>query len=116
MRGPGDALKTACARVLLEPSPARDRLTTGIFHGHGDDKIANLDRAFKLTAAAAPLFEKMRKAHVHDVHAARAAGIIDEDAARALQAVEDAVAAVIAVDDFAAEELSPRHVAAPAAE
>src|SRR5580658_10511637 len=51
-RGPSDALKTACARLLLEPSPARDRLTAGIFHGHGDDKVASLDRAFKLTVAA----------------------------------------------------------------
>ena len=115
-RGPGDALKTACARLLLEPSPARDRLTAGIFHGRGDDKIASLDRAFKLTVAAAPLFEVMRKAHVHDIHAAQAAGVVDEDATRALQAVEEAVAAVIAVDDFAAEELSPRRVAAGKAE
>jgi acyl-CoA dehydrogenase len=110
-RGPSDALKTACARLLLEPSPARDRLTAGIFHGHGDDKIASLDRAFKLTSAAAPLFEKMRKARVHEVHAAQAAGVIDEDAARALQTVEEAVAAVIAVDDFAADELSPLRAA-----
>ncbi len=115
-RGPGDALKTACARLLLEPSPARDRLTAGIFHGRGDDKIASLDRAFKLAVAAAPLFEVMRKAHVHDIHAAQAAGVVDEDATRALQAVEEAVAAVIAVDDFAAEELSPRRVAAGKAE
>jgi acyl-CoA dehydrogenase len=110
-RGPDDALKVACARILLEPSPARDRLTAGIFHGFGDDKIASLDRAFKLTAAAAPLLEKMRKAHVHDIHAAQAAGIVDEEGARALQAVDAAVAAVIAVDDFAADELSPRRAA-----
>ena len=97
-------------------SPARDRLTAGIFHGRGDDKIASLDRAFKLTVAAAPLFETMRKAHVHDIHAAQAAGVVDEDATPALQAVEEAVAAVIAVDDFAAEELSPRRVAAGKAE
>jgi acyl-CoA dehydrogenase len=115
-RGPTDALKTACARLLLEPSPARDRLTAGIFHGRGDDKIASLDRAFKLTVAAAPLFETMRKAHVHDIHAAQAAGVINEDAAHALQAVEEAAAAVIAVDDFVAEELSPQRIAARSAD
>jgi acyl-CoA dehydrogenase len=108
-RGPSDALKVACANVLHEPSPARDRLTAGIFHGRGDDKIGSLDRAFKLTAAAAPLFEKMRKAHLHDIDAAQTAGAIDEDDARALRAVDDAAAVVIAVDDFAADELSLRH-------
>jgi len=106
-RGPGDALKAACAKVLHEPSPARDRLTVGIFHGRGDDKIATLDFAFQLTAAAEPHFEKMRKAHIHDIRSAQAAGIVDEEGARMLRAVDDAVAAVIAVDDFAAGELSP---------
>ncbi len=110
-RGPRDSLKQACARLLLEPSPARERLTAGIFLGHGDDAVARLERAFKLTIVAEPLSAKLRKAHIHDRDEALKAGVITQEEADALAAVHDAIAAVVAVDDFSPEELSNRRAA-----
>src|SRR5262249_55200796 len=40
--GPPDRLPQACARILLEPSAARDRLTVAVFPGSGDDGVARL--------------------------------------------------------------------------
>jgi len=50
----------------------------------------------------------MRQAHVHDVDEARKRGLINDAEADQLKAVQLAVAGVVAVDDFAAEEISPR--------
>jgi hypothetical protein len=107
-RGPRDRLTQACARILLAPSATRDRLTVDIFHGIGDDCLARLERAFQLTLAVEPLRERMHKAHVRDVEKARKQGLINEAEAAQLQAAAEAVAAAVAVDDFAPEELSPR--------
>ena len=107
-RGPSDRLTQACAVLLLEPSATRDRLTVDIFHGSGDDGLARLERAFDLIVKTEPLRHRMRKAHVRDVAKARAQGIINDAEAAALETAAQAVAAVIAVDDFAPEELSPR--------
>jgi acyl-CoA dehydrogenase len=106
-RGPSDALTRTCANMLLEPSAARDRLTPDLFHPSDDGGLARLDRAFKLVAAAEPLRERLHKAHVLKVDKAREQGLINESEAAQLHAVAEAVSAVVAVDDFAAEELSP---------
>ncbi|MGA9796920.1 MAG: acyl-CoA dehydrogenase [Rhizomicrobium sp.] len=105
-RGPSDALSRACAQILLEPSPTRDRLTAGLFHGKGDDNIAVLDRAWKATVTAEPLVAKMRTARLHTWQDALAKGFITPPEADVLKMVDDAVAAVIAVDDFAPDELT----------
>ncbi len=105
-RGPSDALARACAKILLEPSPTRDRLTPELFHGQGDDNIATLDRAWKATVVAEPLAAKLHAAHVHSWQEGLAKNIITQPEADALKAVDDAVSAVIAVDDFAPEELT----------
>ena len=110
-RGPSDRLTQVCARILLEPSATRDRLTADIFHGQGDDGLARLERAFTLTVATQPLRDRLRKAQVRDVAAARARGLIDDAEAGRLRAAEQAVASAVAVDDFAPEEL-PRRAAA----
>jgi acyl-CoA dehydrogenase len=107
-RGPSDRLTQACANMLLEPSATRDRLTVDIFHGTGDDGLARLERAYALTIAAQPLRDRLHKARVRDVEKARQQGLINEAEAAQLHAVADAVAAAVAVDDFAPEELSPR--------
>ncbi len=111
--GPSDKKTQACAAILLEPSEARDRLTVDIYHGTDDGGLGRLDRAFTLISAVRPLREKLRQAHVHDIAVARQRGIINDAEADQLKAVQLAVAAVVAVDDFAAEELSPRHAARP---
>jgi acyl-CoA dehydrogenase len=107
-RGPSDRLTEACADLLLAPSAARDRLTVDIFHGTGDNGLALLERAFALTVATQSLRERMHKAHVRDIDKARQQGLINDAEAASLQAAGEAVAAAVAVDDFAPEELSPR--------
>jgi acyl-CoA dehydrogenase len=107
-RGPSDLLTDACAELLLAPSATRDRLTVDIFHGTGDDGLARLERAFQLTIATQPLRERLHKAHVRDIDKGRQQGLINDAEAGELAAAAAAVAAAVAVDDFAAEELSPR--------
>ena len=107
-RGPLDRLTQACAKILLEPSAVRDRLTVDVFPGLGDDGVARLERAFKLTIAVEPIRERMHKARVRDIDQALAQGLISEADAGQLRAAAEAVAAAVAVDDFAPEALSPR--------
>jgi acyl-CoA dehydrogenase len=107
-RGPSDRLTDACAELLLAPSATRDRLTVDIFHGTGDDGLARLERAFELTIATQALRERLHKAHVRDIDKARQQGLINDAETGELQAAAAAVAAAVAVDDFATEELSPR--------
>jgi acyl-CoA dehydrogenase len=107
-RGPSDRLTQTCAEILLAPSATRDRLTTDIFHGIGDDALARLERAFALTIAIQPVRDRLRKARVDDPATARAQGLISEAEAASLVVAHKAVAAAIAVDDFAPEELVQR--------
>jgi acyl-CoA dehydrogenase len=111
-RGPSDRLMRTCAEILLNPSATRDRLTVDIFHGLGDEGLARLERAFALTVAAQPLRDRLHKAHIRDVEKARQEGLITEAEAGELRAAADAVAAAVAVDDFAPEAISPRQAAA----
>ena len=106
-RGPSDRLTRACAEFLLAPSAPRDRLTADIFHGRGDDGLTRLNRAFALTVAAQPLRDRLHRSHVNEPGEARRQGLINDAEAAQLRAAAEAVAAAIAVDDFAPEELSP---------
>jgi acyl-CoA dehydrogenase len=106
--GASDALTQACAAILLAPSAARDRLTVDIYHGADDGGVGRLDRAFVLIATVQPLRDRLRQAHVRDIAAARQRGLINDAEADQLKAVELAIAAVVAVDDFPAEEISRR--------
>jgi acyl-CoA dehydrogenase len=105
-RGPSDELRRRCARLLLEPSAARDRLTAGLFLDGGDDGIGRLARAFTLVTEAGEITRRMRKAHVRDRQLARQQNLITDAEDRQLEAMERAVAAVVAVDDFAAAEIA----------
>jgi len=107
-RGPSDRLTQACAEILLNPSATRERVTADIFRCPGNDGVARLERAFALVVAAQPLRERLHKAHVRDIDQARAQSLITEAEAEQLRAAADAVAAAIAVDDFAPEELARR--------
>jgi len=115
-RGPSDRATQACAEILLNPSATRERLTVDIFHGTGDDGLARLERAFALTVATAPLRDRLHQAHIRDIDKARAQGLINDAEAEKLRTAADAVAAAVAVDDFAPEELSPRQAADAAAD
>jgi acyl-CoA dehydrogenase len=107
-RGPSDRLTQACAILLLEPSATRDRLTVDIFHGSGDEPLARLERAFDLKVKTHELRDRLRKARVRDPEKARRQGLIKDAEAAQLEAVAQAIAAVVAVDDFAPEDLAAR--------
>jgi acyl-CoA dehydrogenase len=104
--GPSDALAVQCAEILLAPSPARDRLTAGLFLGQGDDGIARLERAFELVVRTDPILRKLRDDGIADWRSGQASGRVTAADAELLAAMEAAVAGVIAVDDFAAQAIS----------
>jgi acyl-CoA dehydrogenase len=107
-RGPSDRLTQACAEILLNPSATRERVTADIYRCPGNDGVARLERAFALVVAAAPLRDRLHQAHVRDIDQARAQNLITEAEAEKLHAAAAAVAAAIAVDDFAPEALARR--------
>ncbi len=113
---PSDRLGHDVARLLIEPSAARDRLTAGIYIGtREDDPVGLIERALEATMRAELVEAKMRGAIRDgrldgklppgagiDVLADRAlaSGIVSADEARALLAQRELVARVIRVDDF----------------
>jgi acyl-CoA dehydrogenase len=113
-RGPTDALTQVCADLLLEPSATRDRITAGLYHGQ-DGPIVMLDKAFALASATQSARDKIRHGRV-DLPTARQRAIITDDEARQIDAYHEAVAAVVAVDDFAPEEITGRMRQSQAAE
>lgn len=107
-RGPSDRLTAICAEILTEPSAARDRVTPGLFKASGQEGMALLDRAFQMTAEAQPLRDRMRAARIRDVETALQQKVIDARDAAQLKETAAAVSAVIAVNDFAPQELTRR--------
>jgi acyl-CoA dehydrogenase len=124
---PSDKLGHEVARLLIEPSAARDRLTAGIYLSTAtDDPLAEIERALAATIAAEPVEAKLRSA-VKDgrvdaklppgegveVLTARAvaAGAITAAEAAALAVARELAAKVIRVDDFSqdlgASEMRP---------
>jgi acyl-CoA dehydrogenase len=124
---PSDALGHEVARLLIEPSATRDRLTAGMRIGNEEDNpVALIERALVATLASEPI-EARIKAAVKDnridaklpageglevlVARAQAAGVIDVAEAEAVMTARDLTARVIRVDDFAqdfgASEMSP---------
>jgi len=111
-RGPSDRVTQDCAAIITEPSATRDRLLTGLYR-HPDetadkDGVALLHRAFAMVAQVQPIRDRMRAAHTRDIDQAQRQGTISAADAEALHATAKAAAAVIAVDDFAPEDLVGR--------
>ena len=104
--GPTDVNVHDCAQLILEPSAARDRLTGGIFHADDDRGLARLEKAFALVAAADGIDRRMRAARLKDWREAVKRGVITASEGERIRAAEEAVAKVVEVDDFAADELS----------
>lgn len=107
------------ASVLLEPSTARDRLTSGVFVPKDvSDPIGRLEDALEKVIKAEPIEKKVSAAHKagtiggdteeQRVDAAVARNVITSDEAATLRAASSARSEVIAVDDFAPAELA-RH-------
>ncbi|MEQ8268566.1 MAG: acyl-CoA dehydrogenase [Parvibaculum sp.] len=105
-RGPKDVLAMQCAEILLSPSNTRDRLTSGLYLGRDGDAVAKLEHAFSLAVLTEGAREKMRDARIENPETAVAGGHITSQQAAQIGELRDAVADVIAVDDFAPEELA----------
>jgi acyl-CoA dehydrogenase len=132
---PSDKLGHDVARILIEPSAARDRLTAGIYLSKAaDNPLAQVERALAAAVIAEPIEAKLRaaaKGGRYDaklppgagiavlVARAEAAGVITSDEGAAVIAAGDLTAKVIRVDDFApdlgASEMTPMPSAAPSA-
>jgi acyl-CoA dehydrogenase len=116
--GPSDALTRQCAELLLEPSATRDRITAGVYVERGkvgSNPVADLERAFDLVIAAAPIQDRISRARYDSLEDAKEKGLISEDELKQLEELEAAVQRVIGVDDFDPQELTASRTPAPAA-
>ncbi|OVZ57136.1 acyl-CoA dehydrogenase [Pigmentiphaga sp. NML080357] len=111
-RGPSDALTQACAALLLEPSPARDRLLPGLARPRAGEALDHLARAFELAAHCAPVLDELRRAGIKDWREGAGSGALDSGQAAMLEEMERVVAEVVEVDSFAAADLAGRHATA----
>ncbi len=105
-RGPKDRLTMQCAELLLAPSETRDRLTSGLYLGRGEDAVATLEEAFALSVLTERARETMRKAGIDEPETAVANGDITNEEAAQISNYRAVLARVVAVDDFAPAELS----------
>lgn len=106
-RGPNDRLTTRCAELIFEPSDTRRRLTEGIHGGCASDALMKLNRAFDLVTSTEPIRKRLRDSD-RTLDEARRNGPLTGDEIARLEEAEEARAAVIAVDDFAPEEITGR--------
>lgn len=106
---PPDDLTNAVAAILLEPSQQRDRLTPDLYLGEGrvGHPARELEEAFRLVVANAPIERKMRDARLRDADEAHARGVIDESELARLTEARAAAQRVVAVDAFPMDEVSP---------
>ncbi|MDP1626267.1 acyl-CoA dehydrogenase [Parvibaculum sp.] len=111
-RGPKDRLAMQCAELLLAPSATRDRLTSGLHLGRSGDAVATLEQAFSLSVLTEKAREKMRAAKIGNPEVALASGYITAEDVAMIAELKDAVAKVVAVDDFAPEDLALHTTAA----
>ena len=102
--GPRDHTVRACARLIMEPSATRDRLTEDIYIG--DEAVGRLEEAFRLVVETQPIHDRLRAQRIRDWRIAGDKGLASADELDLLRRADDAVAAVVAVDDFAPEELA----------
>lgn len=104
---PSDHTLHQVAKLLLNDSTARDRLTQGIYiNDNPDDATGRIEVAFKAVLAAAPIEAKIRVAKLDKgdvttlLDAALAQGVITQAEAKLIYVAEQARLAAITVDDF----------------
>jgi len=112
-RYPNDRVGRKVAQLLLEPSAARDRLTSGIYvDTRADDVTGRMEHALQLAVRAEPIEDRLRKrriqpppmtAHADWVADLVAEGVLESDEADTLKAWHAAMRAAIDVDDFPAD-------------
>ena len=104
-RGPSDVLTARCAALISEPGPVRDRLSADLTAPGQHPGIVALNDAYARTIATDRLRARMRELGMTPT-AAQEAGLLTPDEKAALDAQAEAVAKVIAVDDFSADEMT----------
>jgi acyl-CoA dehydrogenase len=110
-RGVSDRINDRCADIITNPGAARDRLTVDLYHppaSQTENGIALVERAFAMVVDVQPIRDRMHTARVRDIETAVAQRTITAEEAAKVKAAADAVAAAIAVNDFAPEELTSR--------
>ncbi|HET7587173.1 MAG TPA: acyl-CoA dehydrogenase [Gammaproteobacteria bacterium] len=115
---PADELTARVAELITHPGPARDRLTAGVYDGDHDSPIGMMGEALALAVQAEPLEKRLHEAMRNGtlkrgdgrvgLDEAQAAGVINADEAALLARLENLTAEIIAVDDFAADEIGVR--------
>ncbi len=114
---PQDKLIGQLAQLLLNDSPVRDRLTSGIYiNGNPEDATGRIEVAFKAVLSATPVEVKIHAAQkqgklekgpiLSTIKSALAKNIISQIEADILSAAEQARLVAIQVDDFDPEELT----------
>ncbi len=114
---PSDRQGHVLARLLLEPSTTRDRLTAGVYVPNDENEtMGRIEAALRKVIAAEPLEkilnDAIKKGRVpgydleQQIEHALKAGVIDRAQVDILRAAHAARRAVIQVDDFAPEYLS----------
>ena len=115
---PSDQLGHDVARLLIEPSATRDRLTAGMYLSNDPEDALNiLERALVASIAAQPIEMKIRAAlradrlssvlpsdgDIEGINKAKAIGVITASEADTLVEARALMEKVIRVDDFAAD-------------
>ena len=114
LRYPNDRVGHEAAKILIDSSEARDRLTSGIFKSvDPQDPIGCVQYAFNAVLAAKDAERKLKKARIKPPELGRPSnwlkdavtqGVITEQEARLVEEAYTATREAIMVDDFAPEE------------
>ena len=118
MSPPADSVTAEVAKRLMTPGASRDRLLDGCYQSQDtEDATGLVNVTLHKVIAADPLEARIAKAihkkelqvapGVDEVDAAVEAGVISPDDAALIRDAREARAAVIAVDDFTKEEMTP---------
>lgn len=110
LRYPNDRVGHRVAKLLIEPSKARDRLTDGTFKSMDPrDLVGRVQHAFNAVVAAREAERKLKKAHLFPprlgqqggwLKDAISRGVISEHEAKLVENAHTATRAAIMVDDF----------------
>ena len=115
---PADRLDQQIAAIVTHPTEARSRLCEGIYAASEPaNPMGQLQAALEMADEVKPLESKLREARKSGqisggtfsarIAEAREAGILSAAEATELQAFDEAVMALLAVDEFAPGELGP---------
>jgi len=95
-RAANDTLTQSVAEILLKPSAARDRLTSGIYIGVADQPVGQLEEALSAVIAADAISLRLKRTQAQ----------ASTQEQTALDRAAELTRAVIAVDDFAPEDVA----------